>query len=764
MNRIHNRLCALSPWYDRWHKDKLANQVTWMLFFVVALMYATGILSIISTENSMVQGANQASLAIKALERAPKQENSEAVERLSQVSNSALSRVSEHAKRPSSQAFATLREALEIRKSTLMELALTDPKEARRFVFDRLALQSIPEGARDLVEKPFEKQGIYHIALVSEEFVFGEGEVSHEEYLLEVSPTEIYRLALTEDEAYKLTPEEKLTVSGFEIEDDIIIPTGEQIQEDDGGRVLGATVTKKLAVIAFNFQNDTSQPLTVDQIRGRIFSDPSSMTALYKEMSYGQMVVQGRDRIDGDVYDWVTIPANGGDCAYNNWSSLANKALTDKGISLTGYTNFQYIFPGSASGCGWAGLAYMPGSTSWVLANYTGAGISGHEFGHNVGFHHASSYGCSVGTNAVGVCSPSEYGDDNDLMGGGSARHTNNYNKARFWLDPAQIVTASQSGTFTLEPTETAGTGVKLVRIKRPFATGSYMNTNGYYHLEYRTPTGFDSYIGASTLLIRLVSDYATGGSSKTYSVTSVPIGQTFTDAEAGITIRPTNAAATGVTVEIQLTVAPCKRSNPTVSISPDGQWGSAGASLGYTAFVQNNDSETCGQSTYTLTSSLPTGFTQGPAALSVSLNPFEQKSVAFTVTAPSTAVPATYTFTELVENTGVPTSSASAGANFNVTPPDVTAPTVSITSPANGAVLKGAKVSLSASASDTSGIARIELSVDGIVVKTCSAATTCTYSWNTRRVSSGTHTVRAVATDNSSQQNRSEASITVTK
>lgn len=773
MQQLHAQLRKALPWYDRWHNDAHNEAATWGLFLLVSLTFTSVLLSSIMSAQIDIDAGQQLSFVSAASMRTTSHGPTDTanIERLRIVNDAVLTSAYEHAHVRGSQKPASLealRGVLKERQDTIRELALVDPQSVKRFIFDELALQSIPAEARDLVERPVTREGVYHIALVSDDFVYGGSEVAHEEYLLEVSPTEIYRLALTEDEAYSLTPEEKVTISGMDIGQDVVIPTGEIVENDGEGRVLGAAVTKKVAIIPFNFQNDTRQPLTVDQIRARIFTDTSSMNAFYKEMSYGQMAIQGRDRTDGDVYDWVTIPVNGGDCAYNNWVSLANKALANKGVSLTGYTNLQYIFPGAASGCGWSGLAYMPGSISWVRVEAVGAGISGHEFGHNVGFHHASSYGCAVGTNTTGTCTPSEYGDGNDVMGSGSARHTNNYNKARFWLDPAQVTTVSQSGTFTLEPTETVGTGVKLLRIKRPFAVGTSLITDGYYHLEFRTPIGFDSYLGtsaqANSVFIRLVRDYTTGGASKTYSVATVPVGQTFTDAEAGITVKTLSASASGATVEIGMTVAPCTRSNPTISISPTGQWGSAGGSLTYTATVLDNDSSSCGLSTFTVTPTLPAGFTQSPSSLSLSLNPLEQKSVSFTLTAPSDAVPATYTFTQMAQNSIVTTSSARASANYNIASPDVTAPVVSVTSPSNGAQVNGSKVKVAAAASDASGIARMELYVDDVMVKACSVATTCSYNWNSRRASAGTHTLRAVAFDNSAQQNSAETSITVTK
>lgn len=97
--------------------------------------------------------------------------------------------------------------------------------------------------------------------------------------------------------------------------------------------------------------------------------------------------------------------------------------------------------------------------------------------------------------------------------------------------------------------------------------------------------------------------------------------------------------------------------------------------------------------------------------------------------------------------------------------PPDTTPPTVSITSPTNGSTLpsKGS-VKVNATASDSSGISSIEIFIDNASVKLCSAVTTCQYSWPMTKVSTGTHTIKAVAKDNSANKNSNNTSISVTK
>jgi lysyl endopeptidase len=85
-------------------------------------------------------------------------------------------------------------------------------------------------------------------------------------------------------------------------------------------------------------------------------------------------------------------------------------------------------------------------------------------------------------------------------------------------------------------------------------------------------------------------------------------------------------------------------------------------------------------------------------------------------------------------------------GRNWNDGGGDTTPPTTSITSPANGATVSGT-VSVTASASDDVGVARVEFLVDGGLAATDTSAP-YSFSWNTANLPNGSHTVRSRAFD----------------
>jgi len=86
---------------------------------------------------------------------------------------------------------------------------------------------------------------------------------------------------------------------------------------------------------------------------------------------------------------------------------------------------------------------------------------------------------------------------------------------------------------------------------------------------------------------------------------------------------------------------------------------------------------------------------------------------------------------------------------NGGTNPPVNTPPTVSLTSPTSGQqVASGSAVTLSANASDNTGVARVEFRVDGVLVNT---DTTSPYSFNVGVLAAGSHTAQATAYDNAS-------------
>lgn len=101
--------------------------------------------------------------------------------------------------------------------------------------------------------------------------------------------------------------------------------------------------------------------------------------------------------------------------------------------------------------------------------------------------------------------------------------------------------------------------------------------------------------------------------------------------------------------------------------------------------------------------------------------------------------------------NVGLPFvgSAPDLGAFEFSTPPDTTAPTVSITAPGNGATVSGPSVLVSANASDNIGVSGVQFKADGANLGAEDTSSPYSVSWNTTTgFPDGPHTVSAVARD----------------
>jgi hypothetical protein len=102
----------------------------------------------------------------------------------------------------------------------------------------------------------------------------------------------------------------------------------------------------------------------------------------------------------------------------------------------------------------------------------------------------------------------------------------------------------------------------------------------------------------------------------------------------------------------------------------------------------------------------------------------------------------------------------STGGGTISVVAPDTTAPTVRITSPANGStVAKGKTVTIAATASDDRAVARVEFRVNG-TLKCWDTTAPYTCAWAVPKQANVTYTLMATAFD--AAGNSTSVSVTV--
>ena len=254
---------------------------------------------------------------------------------------------------------------------------------------------------------------------------------------------------------------------------------------------------------------------------------------------------------------------------------------------------------------------------------------------------------------------------------------------------------------------ETTGSTPKALKIARA-------TTGSYFYLELRRGVGFDAgLVGNGNVTNGVVvhlaslsdgnsSDLLDMTSSDSFSDPALTVGQTWTDSVSGVSITVNSVSATDASVSVTMGGTPpptptptpsptapptapptppptappsptptpvpsCTHVSPLVSLSAPPARVPAGTQLSYTLSVTNRDVSPCTTSAFTVTSTVPAGWTGALTAASLSLAPGASSSTTLKVTSSFTAPNGTYPIGATARNSNAAAASATASSSYIV-------------------------------------------------------------------------------------------------
>ena len=357
-------------------------------------------------------------------------------------------------------------------------------------------------------------------------------------------------------------PGDRVIVTG-EIRDQRLVGA---VTETASAQVSPLAGARKVAVILYTLPGDSGHSWTTEQARSRVFTATNSVSAFYKEESYGQISLTGKLRADGDVFGPFGLAGSPGGCSFETWDHEADEAAADAGIDLSGYQHIVYIFP-YKSACSWGGIADVGGSRISINGNSFGVtptATIAHELGHNFGLNHAGSWTCTSGGVRVQIsdtCTIAEYGDPFDTMGNIGYRHNNGINLDKLGLlAPENVQTVTASGTYSLRSAFAPTSEPTLLRIPRGRSPANN-NITSWYYLEIRQTGGiFENVSDATTTGVSVrtttPSSFETllldaNPATASFSDAPLQVGQTFDGGP--VQIKTLSAGNGHATVEIEV-------------------------------------------------------------------------------------------------------------------------------------------------------------------------------------------------------------------
>lgn len=259
----------------------------------------------------------------------------------------------------------------------------------------------------------------------------------------------------------------------------------------------------------------------------------------------------------------------------------------------------------------WSGMATVGGGNLW-LNGTKDAKVSAHEFGHNYGIWHASSWDVNDGsimpaTGAPGSSDPrhAEYGDRFSIMGNNAGEYPQGdfspHGKATLnWITAAQVQTVTAAGTYRINRFDNTAAGanpslaLKLQRAgsqtfwvgyRRSFTGNTYVSNGAYVIWEYSPE---------HCRLLDMTPDSRTSSHFDDKEDAALALGQTFADPTGNLYITPLTQGGTApnewLDVRVDFTVA--GNHPPTAAINLPSGPVAARTSVAFSATASDPDAD----------------------------------------------------------------------------------------------------------------------------------------------------------------------------
>jgi hypothetical protein len=447
------------------------------------------------------------------------------------------------------------------------------------------------------------------------------------------------------------------------------------------------TGEQKTLVFLVNFQeNPNDLPMSIEAARNLVFG---TVNDFYRSASYNQMW------LSGEVAGTFTVPFSNQVC--NNAKAVAdavNAQAAAAGVAVQNYS--RYIYLTTKDACKTEGSATVSGLPSRTLINgVRPARVFAHELGHNFGLDHSGALNCDGGSLA-GQCQSVDYGDSYDTMGNYDMGYFNSFQKERLgWMSAAvapKVTLASQDGVYTIgayEQNNGLPIAVKIPRGVDP-ATGKMR----WFYIEYRQSLNHDSFLAARSyntyrgdvtegVVVRL----ATEGDARSSKVLhmkpnsyfkqsfgmndwadpAMPIGDSFTDPESGVTFSLLSANGNSADISVQMgsSTDQCVNAAPVVTAVVSSGSAMAGDTLQYSVKIENLDSAACGASDYSVNANVLSGWLSNTTT--VNLAPGASQQVTLAVTSAGTSSAGSYTIPVVATSVANANSKGSANVTYQV-------------------------------------------------------------------------------------------------